>query len=266
MDEAVAPVVAHLDRQDPGGVLGVYLFGSAVTSGLRPDSDVDVLMVTRRSLATDERAALVALLCEVSGWQGHADRFPEAAHRRPIEFTSLVIDDVRAWTASPRRDFQYGEWLRDGLTNGHPALPADDPDVIILAATAHAGHRALRGPALGDLLAPVPAELLRRAVLAIVPSTLEGIEGDERNALLTLARVLVTLETGRIVSKDVAAARIAPTLAGVERALLECAREGYLGSAADDWSGQQRQASSLAHRLADRARQHDPDGQVRTTR
>lgn len=29
-------------------ILGVYLFGSAVSGGLRPDSDVDILVVVNR--------------------------------------------------------------------------------------------------------------------------------------------------------------------------------------------------------------------------
>ena len=89
-DTAVGPVQDHLDRQDPGGVLGVYLYGSATTGGLRHDSDIDLLVVTRRSLTGGERAALVSVLLTHSGWSGHAADFPEVAHRRPI-----VADD---WT------------------------------------------------------------------------------------------------------------------------------------------------------------------------
>lgn len=39
-DETVGPALNHLDRQDPAGVLGVYLYGSATTGGLRRDSDI----------------------------------------------------------------------------------------------------------------------------------------------------------------------------------------------------------------------------------
>jgi hypothetical protein len=41
-------------------VLAGYLHGSAVTGGLRPDSDLDLLVVTRRSLPEAERRAIVA--------------------------------------------------------------------------------------------------------------------------------------------------------------------------------------------------------------
>lgn len=244
----LAPLLDHLDRENPGVVIGLYLYGSAAADGLRPDSDVDLLLVTRRSLTEPERAALTALLLRVSGWRGHVARFPEAADRRPIELTVLVAGDPR------RRDFQYGEWLREDFVNGRLSQPGEDPDVVILAATAHAAHRVLRGPALTDVLDPVPRDVLDEAVLAVIPGLLGEIEGDERNVLLTLARVLVTRETGEVVSKDAAAASVAPSLDGLDRELLERARAGYLGTAADDWTGLTSRAAALARLLADRAR------------
>lgn len=259
MDELITPLLEHLDREDPGNVVGVYLYGSAGTaSGLRPDSDIDLLVLTRRSLTAPERAALVSLLLDISGWHGHAERFPEAAHRRPIELTGIVLDDIHPLTDTPRRDVQYGEWLREDFVNGRLPQPTDDPDTVVLLATAHSAHRVLRGPAFGDVVAPVPPELLRNAVLAVIPDVLEGIEGDERNALLTLARILVTLDTGRIVSKDAAAETVARTLTATERDLLERARAGYLGTITDDWTDLTSQVAALAHTLADRAQRHGP--------
>ncbi|MFI5563296.1 aminoglycoside adenylyltransferase domain-containing protein [Amycolatopsis japonica] len=239
----IKPLLDHLDREDPGGVLGLYLYGSAAAGGLKPDSDVDLLLVTRRSLDEEERAALVSLLLRLSGWRGHADRFPDAVDRRPIELTGLVAGGEPA-----RRDFQYGEWLREEFVEGRLPEPADDPDVVILAATAHAAHRLLRGRALVEVLDPVPPELLRDAALRVIPGLLSEIDGDERNVLLTLARIVVTVETGRIVSKDTAAAMVG---GGV---LLERARAGYLGTASDDWTGLSAEVVSLASALADRAR------------
>lgn len=258
MDELIAPLLEHLDREDPGTVVGVYLYGSATTSGLRADSDIDLLMLTRHSLTAPERAALVSLLLSISGRHGHAGRFPDAAHRRPIELTSVVMDDIQPLTETPRRDFQYGEWLRDDLAGGHLPQPTGDPDAVVVLATAHSAHRVLRGPALGDVVASVPATLLRNAVIAVIPDIVEGIDGDERNALLTLARILVTLDTGQIVSKDAAAAAIVQTLTATDRDLLERARGGYLGTIIDDWTGLVPRVTALARTLACRAQQHSP--------
>ncbi|MQS09314.1 DUF4111 domain-containing protein [Streptomyces sp. IF17] len=214
-----------------------FLYGEWLREELvagRTPGDVDLLLLTHRSLTAPERADLVRLLLGISGWRGHARRFPDAVHRRPVELTGIVVGGgVPARSEWPRRDFLYGEWLREELVAGRTPGPADDPDLVILLATAHAAHRVLHGPPLDDLLA--------------------GIEGDERNVLLTLARILVTLETGRIVPKDVAAEAVIPTLRGSERELLERARAGYLGIATDRWADLAPGAAPLARALADRA-------------
>ena len=250
MDELLAPILAHIDRHNPGDIVGVYLYGSAASTGLRPDSDVDVLAVTRRSLTQVERASLVKLLLGISGWHGHLEQFPDAAGRRPLELTFLVLHDLEPMTARLRHDFQYGEWLREELTAGAIPAPAEDPDVAILLATALRSSRTLRGDTLGAVVAPMPSHLLRRAVIERVPDLVSEVDGDERNVLLTLARILVTLETGDIVSKDAAAQTVAARRTGHERALLLTARAGYLGLVRDDWSERPSQAHSLAKTLA----------------
>src|SRR3954452_10152602 len=57
---------SHIRTADPGGVLGVYLFGSVVVGGLRTSSDIDVLVLTQRSLSRCERQALVEFLLRCS--------------------------------------------------------------------------------------------------------------------------------------------------------------------------------------------------------
>lgn len=260
MDESVGPVLDHLDRHNPGGIIGVYLYGSAASSGLTPDSDIDLLVLTRRSLDVSQRAALVSLLLDVSGWRGHAERFPDAAHRRPIELTSVVVDEEQSRHQRPRQDFQYGEWLREDFINGHVPQPVDSADVVILLATAQSAHLVLRGAAFEHVVAPVPRQLLRTAVLDIIPGVLDGVEGDERNALLTLARVLVTLDTGEIVSKSAAAEAIMPTLAAPDRDLLERALAGYVGTFADDWTGLSARVRTLCRAFAARADRYRPGG------
>lgn len=248
--QLIEPVLTHLRDGDPGEVAGVYLYGSAAASGLRPDSDVDLLILTRRSLTTAERSLLVARLLSVSGWKGHAARFPDVADRRPLEVTSLVVSDLHPLTRTPRRDFQFGEWMRAELLDGHVPAPAPDPDVVILLATALSAHRALSGPALESLVDPVPPALLQQAQLSLVPGLVDDLVGDERNALLTLARILVTVETGRIVPKDLAAERVAPRLASHNRALLDRARVEYLEGADGNWSNWSDDAAAFARTLA----------------
>ena len=235
MEALLTPVLSYLDEHRPGDLVGAYLYGSAATAGLRPDSDVDLLVLTRTPLSETERASLASMLLGVSGWRGHTAQFPAVADRRPLELTSLVMADVDPLPSTPRRDFQFGEWLRAELLDGHVPPPVSDPDVVVLLATAQSAHRMLRGQPLDTLVAPVPSELLRRAQLALLPELMNDPAGEERFFLLTLARILVTIETGRIVAKDVAARRVAPRLTGHDRALLELAGQDYLGLVHVDW-------------------------------
>lgn len=48
-------------------IAGAYLFGSAIAGGLRPDSDVDLLVLTHRTLSAQSGQQLVAALMKVSG-------------------------------------------------------------------------------------------------------------------------------------------------------------------------------------------------------
>ncbi len=234
------------------------MYGSCVEQA-RPDSDVDLLLVTRRSMTLHERECLIAVLLEVSGWRGHRRRFPDVAHRRPIELTSLVLD--RLWT-QPRqahRDFQFGEWLRGEIVDGRIPQPTNDPDVVLLMAAARARHRLLLGPALADVLPDPPPAHVREAALMVMPGTIANAGGDERNALLTMARILVTVQTARIVAKDVAAAMVIPSLSLAEQALMERARLAYLHGGDDDWTADAPRVRDVLQRLARRAA-HTPEG------
>jgi predicted nucleotidyltransferase len=94
-----------------GDVVGAYLFGSAVLGGVRPRSDLDVLAVSRRRTTQEDRERLATGLLAVSGGDP-----PEPA--RPVELTIVAQPDVTPWRYPPRRDFQYGEWLRDEIERG----------------------------------------------------------------------------------------------------------------------------------------------------
>lgn len=223
-------VVGLLHTRLGSDLVGVYLHGSAVEGGLRPDSDLDLLAVTRRPLDARDRRAVVDLLLSVSG------RRATEGPSRPVELTSVVLGDIVPWTYPPNRDFRYGEWLREEYVEGVLPERERDPDLAVVLRAALDSAEPLLGPDPADLLPTVPDGDLRRAILDSLPSLLDDLEGDERNVLLTLARMVVTLGTGEIVPKDVAAqvvSRVAP--AGVS-ATLERARAAYLGVAPDDWT------------------------------
>lgn len=227
-------------------LLAAYLHGSAVADGLKPDSDVDVLLVTDRSLDDAERQGLLAALMTISAPPKSGDP------RRPIELIVFTRADLENRSSPARSDFVYGEWLRDAFDKGAVPQPEADPEFTILLAQARQAAVSLFGLPPQDLLPPIPDGELRTAIGDARKSLLANIAGDERNTLLTLSRMWRTLETGEIVSKHVAAQWAAERLSGTARALMERARLGYLGLASDDWDDLAPEATALAQGLSDR--------------
>ncbi|EFE71433.1 nucleotidyltransferase [Streptomyces viridosporus ATCC 14672] len=210
--------------------LGTYLHGSAVLGGLRPASDVDVLVVSRRRMDEQRRRALLGGLLDISGCGDTA---------RPVELTVVVRSEVRPWRYPPIGDFLYGEWLRAEYEAGKVPRPEPMPDLALLITTALAGDHPLTGPRPAQVLDPVPRADLVRASLAGVPGLLDDLDGDTRNVLLTLARVWSTLATGRIRPKDAAADWALARLPPEHRPVLEHAKRLYLTRrySEETWSG-----------------------------
>ncbi len=248
MPSATDRIVDHFDSHDPGGVVGVYLYGSSIAGGLRQESDIDLLVVSLRSLSTPERRVMTNLLLSYSGRRATVE--PD----RPVELTSVVHSALTPWNYPPQCDYQYGEWLRDEITAGQLPAAHPDPDLAILLTAARSASEPLRGPALDQITDPVPTTDLRRAIRDSLQPLLADLEGDERNVLLTLARMVVTLETGEIVPKDVAARSVTSSLPEGCRDVLDLARRAYLGEAADDWTHRQDKARETADCLAARVR------------
>ncbi|WP_372345640.1 aminoglycoside adenylyltransferase family protein [Streptomyces sp. KL116D] len=212
------------------GLVSAHLYGSAVSGGLRPHSDVDVFAVTRRGTTRAQRERIVAGLLQVSG-----ERAPRGPFR-PVELTIVAQDEVRPWRWPPRREFQYGEWLRDAYERGATPEPGPDPDLALLVTMVLRDGVSLYGPPAGEVLAPVPAGDVRRAAVAGLPALRADLATDTRNVLLTLARIWATLATGDILSKDAAADWALPRLPTDGRAALARARAVHLGELPEDWS------------------------------
>ncbi|MDH6493941.1 putative nucleotidyltransferase [Streptomyces sp. SAI-149] len=212
-------VVGLVDDALGPDVIGTYLHGSSVLGELRPASDLDVLVVSRRRMNEQERRALLDGLLQISGSRNNA---------RPVELTVIVQSEVRPWRYPPTGDFLYGEWLRTEYESGQVPQPEPMPDLALLITMALAGDHPLTGPRPADALDPVPQTDLIRASVAGIPGLLDDLDSDTRNVLLTFARIWTTLATGQIKSKDAAAdwalAQLPPEL----RPVLEHARQLYL--------------------------------------
>jgi predicted nucleotidyltransferase len=248
VESVIERLCGRLNRTGPGGVLSVSLFGSSAVGGLRPNSDIDVLVLTQRSLSRCERQDLVEFLLRFSG------RRVTVAPGRPLEVTALILDDVVPWTYPPVCDFLYGEWLRDEFLTGRLPERHHNPDLAVLITTARQHATCLLGPHPRDLLAPVPTEDLHRSIHHGLAPLLDDLVGDERNVLLTLARMVVTVETDQILPKDQAADLILPSLREPHRSVLFLAARAYVGDLVDEWADRQAEARDTAEHLATRIR------------
>ena len=216
---AVLGVVGEVLGRD---MIGAYLHGSAVLGGLRPTSDIDLLGVTSGPMAARQRRELVDGLLEISGVR--ARRGPA----RPVEVTIVLQGDVRPWRYPPRQEFLYGEWLRDSYERGAVPEPELNPDLAVLIAIALRGNTALAGPPPAQVLDPPPPDDIVRGAIHGLPQLIGDLETDTRNVLLTLARIWMTVATGQIVRKDVAADWALNRLPPEHRPVLAQARKTYL--------------------------------------
>lgn len=211
-------------------VIGAYLHGSAASGGLQLTSDIDVLVVARRPTSPSEKRALIERLLPISG------RGDPTGQSRSVELTIVVQGDVRPWHYPPRMEFQYGDWWRGEFERGDVTpWESPNPDLALQLEMVLQADQPLFGPPPSEVLDPIPPADVRRAMLDGIPSLLSDLDGDERNVVLTFARIWMSLATGMIRSKDAAADWALPRLPPEHRAVLEHARAIYLGEAAEEW-------------------------------
>jgi len=221
--EQLNAVVDAINVALTANVLGIYQFGSAILGGLKPRSDLDVLVVIDRPTTSGQPRSLVDALLEVSS------RARSRIAGRPVEVTVVRQDMVQPWRMPAEREFQYGEWLREDYESGHVPAPEIDYDLTTLLVAALAASKVLRGAPLGHLIDPVPQEDLLASMRAGVPALMGELAEDTRNVLLTLARMWYTTSTGGIVAKDAAAEWALQRMPKRQGAALAHARSVYLG-------------------------------------
>lgn len=220
-------------------VVGAYLHGSAVLGGLRPRSDLDVMVVSRRRTTRQEKRRLVARLLAVS------------LRPRPVELAIVVEHEIRPWRYPPRMDFQYGDWWRTEFERGEvePWPSGSNPDLASLVRMVLLGDTPLLGPPAAEVFEPVPRPDYVDALVHGIEGLLTSIDSDTRNVVLTLARIWSGIETDAVRSKDAAADWALPRLPPQLRPVLARARAIYLGDEEERWDDLRPQVGAYAEHV-----------------
>lgn len=232
----VAEVIEELFENQ---LIGIYLYGSAILGGLHINSDVDILVIINQDLTEATRNELTMRLMLISGKIGCKSL------NRPLEVTVINHNDIVPWQFPPKCEFMYGEWLREQIQAGDIPQACYDYDVAILLWQARSHSLSLKGPEAIKVIEPISMNDIQKAIRYSLPELIASVKGDERNVLLTLARMWFTMATGEICSKDMAAEWAIPRLPQNLAVLLEIARNAYLGECDDCWCDLEAEITSL---------------------
>lgn len=232
-------VVEVVEELFENQLIGIYLYGSAILGGLHINSDVDILVIINQALTETTRNELTKRLMFISGKIGCKNL------KRPLEVTVINQNDIVPWQFPPKCEFMYGEWLREQIETGDIPQAYYDPDVAILLWQARNHSLSLKGSEVIKVIKPIPMKDIQKAIRCSLPELIAGVKGDERNVLLTLARMWFTISTDEICSKDMAAEWVTPRLPQNLAVLLEMARKAYLGECDDCWSDLEVEITSL---------------------
>lgn len=239
--DQLGQVRSMLERHLGANLQAIHLFGSAMDGGLKPHSDIDLLVTVARPLSEDARHLLMLDLLSVSAWPG------TNASLRALEVTLLARDHVIPWRYPAQRELQFGEWLRDDLQAGifEPAMI--DHDLAILLTKARQHSCCLLGMLAAEFFDPVPPADFTRALLDTMAQWNEEADwlGDEQTVVLALCRIWYSVAAGGIAPKDVAVAWVMQRVPDAYHAVLQSAQASYLGTAPDELASRMAEVSAF---------------------
>jgi streptomycin 3"-adenylyltransferase len=199
------PVRAQVDRIAASSreiigddLVGVYLHGSLAMGCFNPArSDIDVLVVARRTLAAADRLRFARAMLDCS-------RQP-----CPVEISVLHAADLRPWRHPAPYQFHFGESWRqrfaDALAAGAADLPLAEPraddDLAAHITVARARGVALSSPPPAETLPDVPHADYLDAILDDFAWCREHAPAFGVYAVLNACRVLAAARERLVLSK-----------------------------------------------------------------
>jgi hypothetical protein len=201
--------------------VGAYLFGSLACGGFDRDSDVDILVVTEDEITGELFSSLQAMHERVAAFDSHWATQLEVSY---IPRRALRRRDP-ANATHPHIDRGAGERLQ---------MARHDSDWVVQRYTLRERGVTLAGPAPNTLIDPISPDELRRAMPDLMWWLAEILEeparinvrGYQSYIVLTMCRMLYTLEHGEVVSKREAAGWASRSLGGLWSPLIARAWAG----------------------------------------
>lgn len=201
VNELLAVLIPRVQSILGDQLVGMYLFGSLANGGFDRYSDVDILVVTERSVSDHVFSLLQSMHAEIAAADnGYADQ---------LEVSYIPRDALRRYDPQnnrhPHLDRGRGETLH---------VVSHDSDWVVQRHVLRERGISLAGPEARTLIDPVSAEDLRQAMRPILfdwyahflekPVPFDS-RGYQSYTVLSLCRILYTLETGQVISKQSAA-------------------------------------------------------------
>ncbi|MDX6273502.1 MAG: hypothetical protein QOJ92_712 [Frankiales bacterium] len=187
-------IAAHAQRVFLDDLVGVYLQGSFALGAADLHSDCDFLVVVRAPVTAAQEAHVRRLHDDIPTRSGHWVHHLEGSY--PVASELRTLDAMgRPWLFI---DHGWREMQWDVHCNNEVAR-------WILR---NHGIRVV-GPPTQELVDPIPSEAMRQGAKAAIPTAIRDIEGwvsldlawGQRYAVVTMCRLLYTLETAEVASK-----------------------------------------------------------------
>ncbi|MEY0604242.1 aminoglycoside adenylyltransferase domain-containing protein, partial [Providencia huaxiensis] len=142
-------------------------------------------------------------------------------------------------------ELMYGEWLRQSIEQGQLEGQVYDPEFTLMLAQAQQEAVSL-WQSKEYQLPVVNEQQIKQAMLDSLPNLLSSLDSDERNVLLTLARMWKTMETGQFVTKDKAVDWVINRVPDELQPILIGAKMANLNGIPTDWIKKKIEIQKLA--------------------
>lgn len=227
----VLNVQKEIEKIIADNIIGSYLHGSLAMGGFNPSSsDVDILVITRKSLRVGDKRKFAEFFLNHSN------------EPHPIEISFLNKDQLRNWQHPCRYDFHYSEFWRerykkDLLWETHEFLNENiNTDADLAAHITIINHRGvcIKGNPINTVFPTVPKPDYISSLLIDYKECLKNLEKDPIYCSLNMIRVYWYLKEEVISSKQEAGIWALRTFPQTLKNTIEKLMVSYEGSVNED--------------------------------